>query len=605
MALIFDIETDGFLENVTKLHCLVIKDTYTGFVDKHTGSLKNRTVFLKPLEDSAETLIGHNILKYDIPVLNKLYPSFNPSPRVFDTLVATRLIYNNIGDTDEPRILSGQLPRRLFGSHSLEAWGYRLGLMKGEYSTDFKAAAGKDYQKGDEWLNYSPEMLEYCVQDVAVTEALYKKILSENYSQQALDLEHDVATICAKMERTGFPFDLKGAAALYGILSEKRNNILKVMEETFEDEVEEQRFHKTSGKPLKLKVTKFNPGSRKQITDRLVKKYGWVPKVFTPAGDAKIDDEVLATLNYPEAKILAEYFILVKRLGQLAEGDNAWLKLERKGVLHGGYNTNGAVTGRATHSTPNMGQVPAVRSAYGKECRSLFTVPNGFTLVGTDLSGIEARLLAHFMHKYDDGAYATAVISGSSKDGTDIHSVNQRAAGLPTRDSAKTFFYAFLYGAGDEKIGSIVGGGAKQGKKLKADFLAATPALAKLRTAVTSAASRGFLKGLDGRHIHVRSAHAALNSLLQGAGAVISKQWLIEIVKAADARGWVWKEDWTGDYGFCAWVHDEVQIGVRHELAEEFGKMVVEAAHTAGTHFNIKLPIGAEYKLGATWNDTH
>ena len=590
MALIFDLETDGFLEVCTKIHCLVIKDTETGEVLECSDEFCNLQAGLRLLT-KGDVIVGHNIIKFDIPVIQKLYPWFKvDESKVLDTLVCSRLIWSNVGDIDATLVQQGKLPSKLWGSQSLAAWGYRLMEYKGDFSGP--------------WETFSQEMLDYCVQDVEVTHKLYQKIIDKNYSQQAIELEHKVANICAKMERSGWPFDKAGAASLYAELAQKRDDILKSMQETFEPIIEKRVSEKT-GKPLKDKVIEFNPSSRKQIADRLTAKYGWKPKEFTPNGQPKIDETVLKALDYPEAQTLAEYFLLEKRVGQLAEGNNAWLKLEREGLIHGAYNPNGAVTGRATHQTPNLAQVPAVRSPYGNECRRLFGVRPGFTLVGCDLSGLELRCLAHFMSRWDDGQYGETVINGKQSDGTDIHTVNQRAAGLSTRDQAKTFIYAFLYGAGDEKIGSVVGGGSKEGKRLKSAFLAATPSLAKLRDAVAEASKRGYLLGLDGRHLHVRSEHAALNTLLQSAGALISKQWLVELVNEAEARGLVWNEDWSGDYSMCGWVHDEVQIAVKENYAEEFGKMVVEAAYKAGEHFGFKVPIGAEYCTGRNWAETH
>ena len=382
----------------------------------------------------------------------------------------------------------------------------------------------------------------------------------------------------------------------------KREEIKKVMDDTFEPLVEERWSEKT-GKKLKDKVTPFNPGSRQQIAYRLMKKYDWKPTEFTPAGQVKIDEDVLKKLDYPEAKTLADYFLIDKRISQLAEGDQAWLKLERNGIIHGSINTNGAVTGRATHQSPNLAQVPAVRSPYGRECRSLFTVPNGFKQVGCDLSGLELRCLAHYMHRWDNGTYGDTVINGKQSDGTDIHTVNQRAAGLSTRDQAKTFIYAFLYGAGDAKIGSVTGGGSREGKALKAKFFAAVPALKNLRNAVGTASKRGYLVGLDGRHVHVRSEHAALNTLLQSAGALISKQWLIEVDLWATEKGLKYGLD--ADWAMLGWIHDEIQFAVKEEFADEFGRAVVDCARRAGDYFSFNIPIGAEYSTGMNWAETH
>lgn len=429
MALIFDIETDGFLDVVSKIHCLVIKDTDKGEVHSfYPDSVYDIQVGLHMLV-AADLIVGHNIIGFDIPVIQKLYPWFHViEKKVVDTIILSRLICSNMYDLDGPR----DMPPKMKGGHSLESWGYRKGILKGEYKAWFKEQAGESYQSGDEWKQFCQEMLDYCIQDIAVTEAVYKDLTSRGYSQQAIDLEHEVRWICSRMERSGWPFDVKAAVELYADLVQKRDAIYKQMADTFEPLVIKRISEKT-GKPLKDKVIEFNPASRDQIAYRLQEKYGWEPKEFTPAGKPKVDEEVLVKLEYPEAKVLSEYFLLEKRIGQLSEGSQGWLKAERQGHLHGSINTNGAVTGRCTHSKPNLAQVPAVRSPYGRECRSLYRVRDGFRMVGADLSGLELRALAHFMHPWDNGEYADVVLNG------DVHTMNQKAADLPTRDNAKTF----------------------------------------------------------------------------------------------------------------------------------------------------------------------
>ena len=310
-----------------------------------------------------------------------------------------------------------------------------------------------------------------------------------------------------------------------------------------------------------------------------------------------VDEVVLGKLNYPPCKILTEYLLIQKRVSQLNEGAQAWMKCEKKGKIHGSVNPNGAVTGRATHSYPNISQVPSSASPYGSECRELFTVPPGWVLVGADASGLELRCLAHFMAKWDGGKYAEILLSG------DIHTENQKAAGLQTRPQAKTFIYAFLYGAGDAKIGSIVGGDASVGRKLKQKFLRSLPALGRLVEAVQGAAKRGYLIGLDGRRIHVRSSHAALNTLLQGAGAIACKQWLVFLEEHLSSK---FKHGWDGDFAFCAWSHDEVQIACRTpEIAEYVAKVAPEMVTKAGEHFGFRCVLAGESKSGKTWADTH
>ena len=599
MALIFDLETDGLLDEVSKIHCLVIKSTDDdGGVASFEGSTPNTTIErgLKWLMETHQVIAGHNIIKYDIPVIQKLYPWFKvDTTKVFDTLVATRLVYANIKDTDNVLLKQEKLPGKLFGSHSLAAWGHRLGNHKGDYTGG--------------WETFSQEMLDYCVQDVEVTAALYQKIIDKNYAQQALDLEHQVAWLMAKQERNGFHFDMKKAAELLGTLVQRRGELERELKEYFGSwEVQLPDFvpardNKTlgykKGVPVnKIKTVEFNPSSRDHIADRLTTLYGWKPADFTEGGKPMVDEVVLGKLTYPPCKQLTEYLLVQKRISQLNEGGQAWMKCEKKGKIHGSINPNGAVTGRATHSYPNISQVPSSGSPYGPECRALFTVPNDWLLVGADASGLELRCLAHFMAKWDGGKYAEILLGG------DIHTENQKAAGLSTRNQAKTFIYAFLYGAGDAKIGSITGGASSEGRKLKQKFLRSLPALGRLVEAVQGAAKRGYLVGLDGRHIHVRSSHAALNTLLQSAGALVCKKWLVYLEEDLNAAGL--KHGWEGDYAFCAWSHDECQIACRTpEVASYVAHAAKAMVEKAGNFFNFRCPTAGESKVGKTWADTH
>ena len=443
LRLVADIETNGLLDNVTVVHCIAAKDIDTGTVHTFHGSTIEEGVrFLQ----GADRLIFHNGVSYDIPVLNKLYPWFSVEPsKVLDTLVLGRLTYTNIKDIDMGLLKKQKLPSRLFGSHSLEAYGYRLGLMKGEYADAFKKAAGDSYKSGDEWKEFSQAMLDYNVQDVEVTEALYLKLTSKNYSQMAIELEHQIQWLMAQQVRNGFHFNEGKAAVLYSTLSQRRADLERELKEFFGSwEVKlpdfiPKRDNKTrgykEGVPVpRSKTVEFNPSSRDHIADRLQTLYGWKPEKFTDGGKPMVDESVLSSLDYPPCKPLTEYLLVAKRIAQLAEGDQAWLKLVKKGRIHGSINPNGAVTGRATHAYPNIAQVPASSSPYGHECRELFEIPEGWhALVGADASGLELRCLAHFMAKWDGGVYGDVLLNG------DIHTTNQEAAGLPTRNNAKTF----------------------------------------------------------------------------------------------------------------------------------------------------------------------
>lgn len=592
MALIFDLETNGLLDEVTKIHCLVIKDTQLGVGMSYYG--EDIEYGIRQLM-KGEILVGHNIIKYDIPVIQKLYPWFVVEKSiVFDTLVATRLIWANIKDNDNILLKEGRLPGKLFGSHSLEAWGYRLGNYKGDY-------------KGG-WETFSQEMLDYCVQDVEVTAALYGKIVDKNYSQQALELEHQVAWLMAKQERNGFHFDMKKASDLLSRLVQRRGELERELKDYFGSwviqlppfvpKVNNKTRGYIKGVPVeKTKTVEFNPSSRDHIADRLMTLYGWKPTVFTEGGKPQVDEVILGELDYPPCKLLTEYLTVQKRISQLFEGGQAWMKCEKQGRIHGSVNPNGAVTGRATHSYPNISQVPSSGSAYGRDCRELFTVPDGWTLVGADASGLELRCLAHYMAKYDGGKYGEVLLNG------DIHTENQKAAGLSTRAQAKTFIYGFLYGAGDAKVGSIVGGTSGDGRKLKDKFLRSLPALKRLTDAVRDASGKGYLIGLDGRQLHVRSAHAALNTLLQSAGAIVCKKWLVLLEEHLSS---IYRHGWDGDYAFCAWSHDEVQIACRTpEIAAYISEAAPRFVTKAGEAFGFRCPLAGESKVGTTWAQTH
>ena len=586
MRLAFDIETNGLLDQLDLVHCIVAKDIETGEVFSF-----NPTNIPHALEllSSAEELVGHNIMGFDLPALRKVYPDWRYEGRVTDTLIASRLIHADLtGEDFTKNWLPEDLPKRLFGSHSLKAWGMRL--------THFK----DDYDGG--WEAWSQEMQDYCEQDVEVTFSLYKHLAIDDYSKKAIDLEHDLAAICEEIGNNGWTFDYTAATKLYSGLAQERAKLEAELQELFEPwEVHETIVPKVNNSKLgyekgvpftKTKVIEFNPNSRKHIQRCLVAKYGWKPQEWTPSGEAKIDESVLTKLDYPEAKKLAHMFLLQKRIGQLAEGRQAWLKLydDTDGKLRHTIVPNGAVTGRATHRSPNLAQVPATRAMYGKECRELFTVPEGYELVGSDLSGLELRCLAHYM---GDDDYTKQILEG------DIHSYNQKAAGLPTRDQAKTYIYAALYGAGSLRLGQIVGGGAKEGTKLKQNFEKAVPAYRQLRDSVAIACERGYLIGLDGRHLAVRSEHAALNTLLQSAGALICKQWLSLIFHELKREG-------LKDHAYImAWVHDEVQIAARKGYENDVGHIARRMAKEAGEAFNLQVPIEAEYSVGRSWADTH
>ena len=602
---IFDLESDGFLEECTKIHCLVLKDIDNGKVYSY-----GPTEIAEGLDrlHEAELIVGHNCIKFDLPVIDKLHCFIFPQDKVQDTLVMARLIFSNIKEEDYAR----QTPKEAVGSHSLKAWGIRLGEKK------------QDYQGG--FSKWSREMQDYCEQDVEVGWKLYWNLANRNYSEKALALEHKVAWLCAAMERNGFPFDMERATELYASLSHKREalkrdlqNIFPPWEEVdkvFIPKADNKRYGYRKGVPVtKMKTLTFNPASGLHIHKCLERKYGWKPRPdqMLASGRAKMDVETLSSLHFPEAKRLAEFFKLNKLIGMLAEGDQAWLKkVGADSRIHAAYNTNGAVTGRATHAYPNIAQVPKVRKdrdkqilkglegAYGFECRSLFGVQSihnqDWRQLGSDMSGLELRCLAHFMAYYDEGEYVKAVTEG------DVHAVNMQATGLD-RDTTKTFVYALLYGAQNPRIADILGSTVYKAKKLREAFFEKTPALAALKGKVDLAVPRGFLKGLDGREVYIRSAHSALNTLLQSAGALLCKTWITLVEERLQELGF--KHGWDGEYVFLAWIHDEIQLAVRPSQAELIGDIIVEMAAEAGRVYNFKCPLTAEYHTGLNWAETH
>jgi DNA polymerase I-like protein with 3'-5' exonuclease and polymerase domains len=549
MKIVLDIETNSTHD---KIWLVVTRDIETGAV----VSWKQASGLQKYL-DSCDLIIMHNGIAFDLPVLQKSWSVTMKLSQVYDTLVASRLLNPS-----------------LEGGHSLAAWGQRLGFPKGDFS---------DWDGG-----LTPEMETYCIQDTLVTQKLYDVLINElkynKFEQRSIELEHKVQAIVAKQERNGFRLDEKKATILLSELSSKLAAIEVAMQGIFPAKTIERVSEKT-GKSLKAKVEVFNPGSRKQIGERLIEK-GWKPDRYTETGQPIVDEGTLEGLDIPEAKAINEYLMLQKRIAQI----ESWLKaLGSDGRVHGKVITNGAVTGRMTHMSPNMAQVPNSGSPYGEDCRDLWIVDKGYKLVGIDASGLELRMLAHYMK---DDAYTSEVVSG------DIHTANQRAAGLETRNQAKTFIYAFLYGAGDAKIGKIVGAGAKEGQDLKSRFLQNTPSLKELREKVGRVAKNtGTLPGLDGRRLQVRSDHAALNTLLQSAGAIVMKQAVVLLDESLSKFGI--------DYKFVANVHDEWQIEVEESYADMVGRIGAQSIENAGKVLDMRCPLAGEYKVGNSWKETH
>jgi DNA polymerase I-like protein with 3'-5' exonuclease and polymerase domains len=722
-TLLFDLESDGLLHQLTRIHVLSVREFETG----------NRWTFRQNAEEdtiedglemlaNAKAVVGHNIMQFDLAAIRLLYPWFelHRDTEVHDTLVSSRLIFTDQKDKDFRLWRKGKLPGQLIGTDKLEAWGYRLGLQKGDYAKEYEERAKEQGITDPEeirlfvWGSWNQDMEDYCDLDVDVNTALYKQIVVLDYPEFPIDFEHDAHSMAIIIEENGWPFDVKRAEKLADEISQesavleaqaiehfgywyapakkhqvrhlwddpdginKKKTYKEPRAEFGEDDsraiwgevtVPKQtrsfkslyRVNKNTGeKSLNNNVTEgapfcavvrkeFKPTSRQQIIDRFTTVYNWEPIDFTEKGNPEVSDDVLRGLigRIPMAEELAEVFYLSKRLGQIKTGANSWLnKVQEDGAIHHRLNVGGTVSGRCSHSNPNIAQVPKVMSAsvlekdgsfnpkvlgpdgepisdcfnpdgtikksiilkgrvgrHGWDCRRLFYVPAGWTLVGCDLSGIELRCLASLAKPFDDGFLVNQILDG------DIHTANQQAAGLETRDQAKTFIYALVYGAGDVKIGSIVDPLAPVeeqraiGKRLKAQFFAKLPGLAAAVKLIQKQARRGFVEGLDGRRLMVRAQHAALNLRLQSDGAVIAKKWMLNADDRFLDEGL--KHGWDGDYAFLGFIHDELQVAVRDEYVDFAETNLIEAAADSGRFFDFGMEVEAEAKHGINWAQTH
>ena len=548
MKVILDIETDGF--NPSKIHCIVAKNVDTNLV---TIFDPDSLYSFKNWAKDVDTFIMHNGLSFDAPILNRLLNAEILPGNIIDTLILSQL-FNPIREK----------------GHGLKAWGEKLNMLKGGEGVNF--------------LVYNRAMLDYCKQDVEITHAVYNELKKESkgFSKESIDLEHDIRLILDQQEKNGFAFDIRKAQELLAKLKDDIYDLEQWSLEEFDPTIVEMK--------TKTKEIPFNIGSRQQIADRLMKR-GWKPKQYTDKKNIIINETVLKTIKEPELKLTAErfskYFLLQKRAVMV----ESWIEAcDDTNRVHGRVMTLRTVTGRMAHNSPNMAQVPAVYSPYGKDCRGLWTIsdPRTYKLVGTDASGLELRCLAHYLN---DTNYTDEILNG------DIHTKNMELAGIKDRDQAKTFIYAFLYGAGAEKIGKIVGAGKEQGNVLINRFLSNLPSLKRLRSQVENAGYRGKIKAIDGRYLKVRSPHSALNTLLQGAGAIICKHWLLHITKRIYNK--------KLDVKLVASVHDEYQFEVANKDVNEFGSITKIAIKETEKTLKLRCPLDNDYKVGVTWAETH
>lgn len=604
-GLIFDIETNGLLPDLTKVHCIGVRDEAGGEVRSFGGKTDEKIRnFLTHLEE-APVLIGHNIIEFDVPALQKIYPAFKPKGLLWDTMLDCQTIWTDLRDRDfKFQKKHPDFPTKHIGKQSLQAWGVRIGEYKMEILKDMTTE-----EKAAKFAEWTEELEAYCRQDVVVTAKLYEMIKGHaRFSMQAHLMEMEFKQYMLDQEREGFPFDVQAAQRLYAELVAERAGLEAELQAAFppwhvyKDFVPKRDNKKkgyVKGEPFKKsKLVSFNPRSHDHIADRLVTVRGWKPESFTDKGKPETDGDVLDALakEWPECKALARHVEIQKIIGMVAEGKSAYLKMvSPDGRLRGRVGTCGTVTGRCSHKEPNLGNIPR-RGPLGKRVRALFITIPGYKLVGADAKGLELRMLAHFLAKFDGGKYTVIVCEG------DPHAYHQGLAGLPTRDDAKTFIYGFIYGAGDAKIGLIIGKGASSGRKLRFTFLKKFPALNALKDAVADKAKTySYIKGLDGRSLFIRAVYSSLNTLLQSAGALVMKQAVILFNREIRKRGWYQ----SGAVRQVAMVHDEIQCLVREELVEEVQQLTVECIRKAGEHFSLRCPTDGDSKHGLSWAETH
>ena len=548
--LLFDIEANA-LHDPTVVHCIAIAEVghkprlYYG---EGVQEAVNRLV-------AAPSICAHNGMMYDVPVIERLYGV--KLPYCHDTLIWSRFLYpdmyNHPCGTGKP--------------NSLKKWGLFFGHEKGDY--------------GGGWDEYNDDMGTYCIRDVEVLDRIVTHLRPMTRPFKfALKLEHVVAKRLFAQIQHGICFDVESAERLLGELLTEQAAIDDEFAVIFEPLPKQLK--------TKVKYISFNPNSGKMFAARLKSKYEWKATKFTEKGNIIMDAVVLATLPYPEARLMQRRQLIKKRIEALTN----WIKAyEARGDqrIHGWVNSIGAVSHRMSHSGPNLAQVPRVGSPYGEECRALFRPTAGRVMVGADLSGIELRLLSNRMWEYDDGEYAEIVVNG------DPHTFNQEAAELAERPKAKNGIYCLLYGGGDEKLGNVVGRPG-EGKEVRATWMKNIPALAKVIAHVKGMTKKhGYVVLLDGRRAPVRSPHMALNTQIQGDAAVLHKMAMV--LACSKLRDW--------DCDMLLNIHDEQQYECDPGIAEDVGKLLVGCMEEAGKILKVRTPITGEYKVGYNWKETH
>ena len=555
--LVFDIETNAIedwdeLSDLRVIHCIAIQDPTKDEVEIYSDSYGDDKNIIHGLVrlGLADRIIGHNIDRFDMRAIKKFYPSFSYADcHTIDTLLASRIMSPDVVRTD---CQDPEFPSKLRGRYSLEAWGHRLKFNKG------------DYGKQTDWSEFTPEMAEYCAQDVRLNTKLWLEI-RKTFTNEVYSMERDFRDILIEQESNGVVFDEEAAFKLHTELIGKKIEIENKMTEVFPAQEEfmktpqyyfdpdtDKKYERKKDAPysvkknlkpgpLRKRVVPFNPGSRLQIANALIKMYDWKPKEFTGDGRPKVDETVLSKLKYPEAKILSEYLMICKRIGQLSDGRESWIRSSRDGRIHGHVQS--------------------------------------------------MRCLAHYLAKWDKGEYIKVLQEG------DIHQFNADKMGVE-RGPGKGIMYATLYGAGDAKIGQLVGGGRREGRSMRNLLESGIPALKMLKRAIANRLkTQDWLPAIDGRRLPIRSEHAALNLLLQSAGSILMKQATIKMNR------YIRQNNLQANQ--IMHVHDEVQFEALESEADDVGRIAVQSMREAGEPYEFRCPLDGEYKIGHSWADTH
>jgi len=409
-----------------------------------------------------------------------------------------------------------------------------------------------------------------------------------------LQLEHQVATILTEQENHGWYFDETSARELESALRREYEETCEVLRNRHPfvagSLFTPKRNNRTKGYVAGSTFTKLkelNPTSRDHISWILKTHYNWKPTSLTNSGKAVIDETVLKELGSDTALSFLKLLDLTKKLGMISEGVNAWQKLVTKSRIHH-HCSVATSTFRCAHRKPNLSQVPS-----DERFRQLFTASPNKILVGADLSGIELRMLAHYLARYDKGRYTEILLNG------DIHQTNADKIGITRRD-VKTVTYAFLYGAGDRKIGVSVDkqlsdeAATKKGREIRKAYVDAIPGLKELLDGVKKASERGYVLGLDKRRILVDKPHKALNYLLQGSAAILAKRWMVLTYEYLPPTAHQ-----------LAFVHDELQYECKECDREHLQFLLELKALEAGEYYNLRCPIAAESQSGANWAEVH